>query len=77
MLTTFNYHCYIDKTSNDSGNMYEIFEKCCEIFKQAIVCNINQLVVTKTLKNVYLKKCVAKKKKERVYSSNAEYVWLL
>lgn len=56
--------------------MYEIFEKCCEIFKQTIVYNINQLVVTKTLKNVYLKKCVAKKK-ERVYSSNAEYVWLL
>lgn len=53
----FNYHGYIDKTSNDSGNMYEIFKTCCEIFKQAIVYDIDQLVVAKTL----FEKCVFKK----------------
>ena len=56
--------------------MYEMFKKCCEIFKQAIVYDISQLIVAKILKNVYLKKYVGKKN-ERVYSSNAECVWLL
>lgn len=61
----FNYHGYIDKASIDSGNMYEIFKKCCEIFKRAIVYDINRLVVAKTLFEkctAYLKKCVAEKK---------------
>lgn len=46
--------------------MYDIFEKCCEIFKQAIVYNINQLVVTKTLKNMYLKKMCCKKERTSI-----------
>ena len=44
--------------------MYEMFKKCCEIFKQAIVYDISQLIVAKILKNVYLKTYVGKKMNE-------------